>query len=215
MEIDKNNIIDSLDSYFSNELSKEEEQSLKNLIIQDSEIKKQSMLLAKMALKIRQRQQVYEQSLYSHQSRKKRYWLYSLAAALLILVIIDLLGKSYMANHLFQDYYTVYTPDTSNRGADTLSQKEKELISAFNEIGLKKSESIKVLKDYSEAVKSDYELSLYDADIHWYLALAYIKDNKLKDAIKECEYIIDNYPDSSYVSSAHTLIGKIKAIPFI
>ena len=215
MEIDKNNIIDSLDSYFSNELSKEEEQSLKNLIIQDSEIKKQSMLLAKMALKIRQRQQVYEQSLYSHQSRKKRYWLYSLAAALLILVIIDLLGKSYMANQLFQDYYTVYTPDTSNRGADTLSQKEKELISAFNEIGLKKSESIKVLKDYSEAVKSDYELSLYDADIHWYLALAYIKDNKLKDAIKECEYIIDNYPDSSYVSSAHTLIGKIKAIPFI
>ena len=215
MEIDKNNIIDSLDSYFSNELSKEEEQSLKNLIIQDSEIKKQSMLLAKMALKIRQRQQVYEQSLYSHQSRKKRYWLYNLAAALLILVIIDLLGKSYMANQLFQDYYTVYTPDTSNRGADTLSQKEKELISAFNEIGLKKSESIKVLKDYSEAVKSDYELSLYDADIHWYLALAYIKDNKLKDAIKECEYIIDNYPDSSYVSSAHTLIGKIKAIPFI
>ena len=105
MEIDKNNIIDSLDSYFSNELSKEEEQSLKNLIIQDSEIKKQSMLLAKMALKIRQRQQVYEQSLYSHQSRKKRYWLYSLAAALLILVIIDLLGKSYMANQLFQDYF--------------------------------------------------------------------------------------------------------------
>jgi outer membrane protein assembly factor BamD (BamD/ComL family) len=120
-----------------------------------------------------------------------------------------------MANQLFQDYYTVYTPDTSNRGADTLSQKEKELISAFNEIGLKKSESIKVLKDYSEAVKSDYELSLYDADIHWYLALAYIKDNHLKDAIRECEYIIEKYPDSSYVSSAHALIEKIKSIPFI
>ena len=63
--------------------------------------------------------------------------------------------------------------------------------------------------------KSDYQISLYDADIHWYLALAYIKSNKLKDAINECEYIISKHPDSSYVSSAHTLIDKIKAIPFI
>ena len=215
MEIDKNNIIDSLDSYFNNELSKDEELDLKNQIMQDPEMKEQSMLLAKMAQKIRMRQQAYERSLYSHRSIKKSYWLFSVAAVLLIMVIIDIIGKSYMTNQLFQEYYSVYTQDTSNRGVDSLSQKEKELFLAFNELGDKKTESIQVLKSYSEAVKSDYELSLYDADIHWYLALAYIKGRHLKDAIRECEYIIEKYPDSSYVSSAHTLIEKIKSIPFI
>ena len=215
MEIEKNNIIDSLDSYFNNELSKDEEQELKDLIQQDPEIKEQSMLLAKMAQKIRMRQQVYEQSLCSQQPRKRYKWVVKVAAILLIIVITDLVGKSYMTNKLFQNNYSEYIPDASNRGVDRLSDKEKELFIAFNEIGIKKAESIQILKSYSEAVKTDYQISLYDADIHWYLALAYIKNNKLKDAISECEYIISKHPDSSYVSSAHTLIDKIKAIPFI
>ena len=141
METEKNNIIDSLDSYFNNELSKDEELDLKNQIMQDPEMKEQSMLLAKMAQKIRMRQQAYEQSLYSHQSRKKSYWLFSVAAVLLIMVIIDIIGKSYMTNQLFQEYYSVYTQDTSNRGVDSLSQKEKELFLAFNELGVKKTGS--------------------------------------------------------------------------
>ena len=215
MEIEKNSIIDSLDSYFNNELSKDEEQELKDLIQQDPEIKEQSMLLAKMAQKIRMRQQVYEQSLCSQQPRKRYKWVVKVAAILLITVITDLVGKSYMTNQLFQNNYSEYIPDASNRGVDRLSEKEKELFIAFNEIGIKKAESIQILKSYSEAVKTDYQISLYDADIHWYLALAYIKNNKLKDAISECEYIISKHPDSSYVSSAHTLIDKIKAIPFI
>lgn len=215
MEIEKNNIIDTLDSYFNNELSKDEEQELKELILQDPEIKEQSMLLAKIAQKIRMRQQVYEQSLYSRQSRIRYKWVVIVAAVLLIIVITDLVGKFYMTNQLFQSNYTEYIPDTSTRGVDSLSEKEKKLFRTFNEIGIKKSESILVLKNYLEMEKSDYQISLYDADIHWYLALAYIKSNKLKDAINECEYIISKHPDSSYVSSAHTLIDKIKAIPFI
>ena len=216
MVINKDNIINILDSYFCDELSLEEQKEVRDAISNDPDLKEQAMLFAKMVRKARMRQSSYEQSLYSRKAFSSWKWIVGMAAVVLVLFGVNIFGKSYMSNQIFKNCYSAYIPYSDVRGENPITIEEEKLFKTFNEIGVKNdSEIISKLEEYKEKAKDDYCLSLYDVDIHWYLALAYVKSHRFKAAISECDYVISKYPDSTYIPIALSLKKKIKGIPFL
>ena len=112
-------------------------------------------------------------------------WPLSIAAKFIIIFGATLLwNKQSDADVLFSDYYTTYAIQGEARGGD--SDIEKDLAALFNKVGTVKDIApvIDQLQKIYDSIDSEYEYSLYADDITWYLALAYLKDNK-PDKVKE------------------------------
>lgn len=140
-------------------------------------------------------------------------WSSSIAAILIIGLIFGIqYYNSYKVTNLADKYYMEYDISSSLRGMSEESVKE-ELLSLIDNVKEEKElkQTISKLKViYDKALSEEYnEYTNHSTTIAWYLALAYLKDNKKEDAIVVLNKLIKDNPDSAISKMAEKLKNEI------
>ena len=133
-----------------------------------------------------------------------------------ILIIGFFLGnqyyESYRVTTLADKYYMEYDISSNLRGMSEESVKE-ELLSLFDNVKEEKElkQTISKLKViYDKALSEEYnEYTNHSTTIAWYLALAYLKDNRKEDAVIVLDKLIKDNPDSAISKMAEKLKNEI------
>lgn len=137
----------------------------------------------------------------------------SIAAILIIgLFFGNQYYRSYQATSLADEYFIEYDISSSLRGMSEESVKE-ELLTLIDNVKEEKElkQTISKLKViYDKALSEEYnEYTNYSATIAWYMALAYLKDNKKEDAVVVLDKLIKDNPDSAISRMAEKLKNEI------
>lgn len=140
-------------------------------------------------------------------------WSSSIAAILIIGLIFGIqYYNSYKLTSLADKYYIEYDISSSLRGMSEESVKE-ELLSLIDNVKEEKElkQTISKLKViYDKALSEEYnEYTNHSTTIAWYMALAYLKDNKKEDAVVVLDKLIKDNPDSAISKMAEKLKNEI------
>lgn len=185
-----------IERFLREQMSPEENEAFLNELRNDKDLREEAQMMALMIKElkeeqIRQSEILTEKVLAKEKQAKKAKiislvrWPLSIAAMFILIFGATLLwNKQSDADVLFSDYYTTYAIQGEARGGD--SDIERDLAALFNKVGTVKDIApvIDQLQKIYDSIDSEYEYSLYADDITWYLALAYLKDNK-PDKVKE------------------------------
>ncbi len=182
-----------IDKFLKKQMTPEEEELFLNDIKVDTTLRREAQITALMIQQLQERQAKEDALIIGDilASKKKAKvvgmirWTLSIAAMFILIFGATLLwNKQSNVDVLFPDYYTSYAIQGESRGGN--SDIEKELATLFNKVGTTKDITpvIEQLQKIHDSIDSEYEYSLYADDITWYLALAYLKDNK-PDKVKE------------------------------
>lgn len=181
-----------IDKFLKKQLSQEENKRFLDDIRDDDNLRKEAQITALMIQELQERQAkedapIIEDVLASKKKTKivRLRWSLSIAAMFILIFGTTLLwNRQSDTDKLFNEYYSSYTIDHGPiKGGDN-SNVEEELAVLFNQIGTEKNVStvIDKLQKIYDSIDSEYEYSLYTDDIAWYLALAYLKDEKPEKA---------------------------------
>lgn len=179
-----------IERFLREQMSQEENEAFFNDLKSDKDLRDEAQMMALMIKEMkeeqaRQAEKLTEDVLAEEKNVKKAKtismlrWPLSIAAMFILIFGATLLwNRQSDTDALFTEYYSSYTLQGESRGGD--SEVEKELAMLFNQVGTEKEIStvIDKLQKIYDSVNSEYEYSLYADDIAWYLALAYLKDNK-------------------------------------
>jgi hypothetical protein len=179
-----------IEKFLREQMSPEENDAFLNDLKNDKDLREEAQMMALMIKEmkeeqIKQSEKLTEDVLAEEKQDKKARiismvrWPLSIAAMFILIFGATLLwNRQSDTDALFTEYYSSYTLQGESRGGD--SEVEKELAVLFNQVGTEKDIStvIDKLQKIYDSVDSEYEYSLYADDIAWYLALAYLKDNK-------------------------------------
>lgn len=140
-------------------------------------------------------------------------WSSSIAAILIIgLFFGNQYYRSYQATSLADEYFIEYDISSNLRGSKDISV-EKELLTLINNVkdGKELKQTISKLEIiYDKAASEEYnEYTNHSTTIAWYMALAYLKDNKKEDAIVVLDKLIKDNPDSAISKMAEKLKNEI------
>lgn len=140
-------------------------------------------------------------------------WSSSIAAILIIGLIFGIqYYNSYKVTSLADKYYMEYDISSNLRGMSEESVKE-ELLTLIDNVKEEKElkQTISKLKViYDKALSEEYnEYTNHSTTIAWYMALAYLKDNKKEDAIVVLNKLIKDNPDSAISKMAEKLKNEI------
>jgi hypothetical protein len=188
-----------IERFLREQMSPEENDAFLNDLKNDKNLREEAQMMALMIKEMKEEQakqseKLVEDVLAEEKKVKKAKtismvrWPLSIAAMFILIFGATLLwNRQSDTDALFTEYYSSYTLQGESRGGD--SDVEKELAALFNQIGTGKDVSIVIdkLQKIYDSVDSEYEYSLYANDIAWYLALAYLKDdkpNKAKELLK-------------------------------
>ena len=179
-----------IERYLRDQMSTEENEAFLNELRNDKALREEAQMMALMIKGMKEEQarqdaETINQILASKKPAvlpaiiKKLRWPLSIAAMLVIIFGVTLLWNNrYSENEaLFHEYYSSYKIGT-NRSPD--SDVEKKLAALFNQIDTANdiSSVIEQLQKAYDTIDSEYEYGLLADDITWYLALAYLKDDK-------------------------------------
>ena len=179
-----------IERFLREQMSPEENEAFLNDLRSDKDLCEEAQMMALMIKEMkeeqkRQSEKLTEDVLAEEKQAKKTKiismvrWSISIAAMFILIFGATLLwNRQSDADALFNEYYSSYTLQGESRGGD--SGIEKELAVLFNQVGTEKDVStvIDKLQKIYDSIDSEYEYSLYADDIAWYLALAYLKDDK-------------------------------------
>lgn len=137
----------------------------------------------------------------------------SIAAILIIgLFFGNQYYESYRVTSLADKYYMEYDISSNLRGMSEESVKE-ELLTLIDNVKEEKElkQTISKLKViYDKALSEEYnEYTDYSVTITWYMALAYLKDNRKEDAVIVLDKLIKDNPDSAISKMAEKLKNEI------
>lgn len=183
-----------IDRFLREQMSPEENEAFLNDLRNDKNLREEAQMMALMIKEMkeeqaRQSEKLTEDVLAEEKQAKKAKtismvrWPLSIAAMFILIFGATLLwNRQSDTDALFTEYYSSYTLQGESRGGD--SEVEKELAMLFNQVGTEEDIStvIDKLQKIYDSVESEYEYSLYANDIAWYLALAYLKDDKPEKA---------------------------------
>lgn len=203
------NNIDRIDNYLADQMTPEENDAFLNDLRNDKDLREDAQMMALMIKEMKEEQakqdsEVIEEVLLSQKQDKKAKtismirWSLSIAAMFILIFGATLLwNRQSDSDTLFSEYYTPYTMQGESRGGN--SDVEKELSALFNQVGTEKDLStvIDKLQKIYDSVDSEYEYSLYADDIAWYLALAYLKDDKPEKAKELLKPLADKGDDKA------------------
>lgn len=200
-----------IERYLREQMSPEENDAFLNDLQNDKELREEAQMMALMIQGMKEEQArqdaaTTDKVLATDKSAKKPAaiirrlrWPLSIAAMFILVFGASLLWNRQSdtqsdTDKLFNKYYSSYTIDHGPiKGGDN-SNVEKELAELFNQIGTAKDVApiIDKLQIIYDSIDSEYEYSLYADDITWYLALAYLKDDKPEKAKGLLQSLIDN-----------------------
>lgn len=200
---------DRIDNYLADQMTPEENDAFLNDLRNDKDLREDAQMMALMIKEMKEEQakqdsEVIEEVLLSQKQDKKAKtismirWSLSIAAMFILIFGATLLwNRQSDSDTLFSEYYTPYTMQGESRGGN--SDVEKELSALFNQVGTEKDLStvIDKLQKIYDSVDSEYEYSLYADDIAWYLALAYLKDDKPEKAKELLKPLADKGDDKA------------------
>lgn len=147
-------------------------------------------------------------------SKKHNIIQWSSIAAILIIGLFfgNQYYRSYQATSLADEYFIEYDMSSNLRGSKNVSV-EKELLALINNVkyGKELKQTISKLEViYGKAVSEEYnEYTNHSTTIAWYMALAYLKDNKKEDAVVVLDKLIKDNPDSAISRMAEKLKNEI------
>lgn len=185
-----------IERFLREQMSPEENEAFLNDLKIDKDLREEAQMMALMIKEMkeeqaRQSEKLTEDVLAEDKKTKKAKivrmvrWSLSIAAMFILIFGATLLwNRQSDTDKLFNEYYSSYTIDHGPiKGGDN-SNVEEELAVLFNQIGTEKDVStvIDKLQKIYDSIDSEYEYSLYTDDIAWYLALAYLKDDKPEKA---------------------------------
>lgn len=190
-----------IERFLREQMSPEENNAFLNDLRNDKELREEAQMMALMIKEMKEEQAKQDAELTEKVfASNKRARIVSLVrrslsiAAMFVLVFGATLlwNRQSDTNDLFAEYYTPYTLQGDSRGGD--SDVEKELAELFNQVGTADDVTpiIDKLQTIYDSIDSDYEYSLYADDITWYLALAYLKDDKPEKTKKLLKQIAEN-----------------------
>jgi hypothetical protein len=204
----KNNS-ERIERYLREQMSPEENDAFLNELQNDKELREEAQMMALMIQgmkeeRARQDAEVTEKAIAANELVKKPAamirrlrWPLSIAAMFVLIFGTALLWNNRQSDTkaLFNDYYEPYTVQGTPRSPfGTDSEVKEKLVTLFNQVGTAEDISpvIKELQAIYDSIDSEYEYSIYVDDVAWYLALAYLKDNKLEKAKELLKPLADN-----------------------
>ena len=195
-----------IERYLREQMSPEENDAFLNDLQNDKELREEAQMMALMIQGMKEEQarldaEVKEKAFAADKSVKKPAamirrlrWPLSIAAMFVLIFGTALLWNNRQSDTeaLFNEYYKPYTVQGSSRGGD--SEVEEKLAALFNQVGTAEDISpvIEELQVIYDSIDSEYEYSLNSDDITWYLALAYLKDDKPEKAKELLKSLADN-----------------------
>ena len=140
--------------------------------------------------------------------RRATAWM-SIAASVILIVWGGLSYNDYRATMtLVDEYVMAFEPSIYSRGEEVSSEVELKLAKLFDNVKNKKE-----LKNTIHELSLCWELSTmqtyndyteYSAEIGWYLAIGYLKDNDKKNAKNVLEELINTTEDGSVIRNKAT-----------
>ena len=185
-----------IEKFLREQMTPEENEAFLNDLRNDMDLREEAQMMALLIKEMKEEQAKQSEKLREDvlaeekQSKKAKKvsmvrWSLSIAAMFILIFGATLLwNRQSDTDKLFNEYYSAYTIDHGPiKGGDS-SNVEEELAVLFNQVGTEKDVSIVIakLQKIYDSIDSEYEYSQYDDYIAWYLALAYIKDNKPEKA---------------------------------
>lgn len=156
-------------------------------------------------------------SINFQEKKVKKYniiqWSSSIAAILIIGLLLGIpYYRSYQTTSLADEYFIEYDMSSNLRGSKDVSV-EKELLTLIDNVkdGKELKQTISKLEViYNTVVSEEYnEYTNHSTTIAWYMALAYLKDNKKEDAVVVLDKLIKDNPDSAISRMAEKLKNEI------
>ena len=193
-----------IERYLREQMIPEENEAFLNDLKSDKELREEAQMMALLIKEMKEEQAKQSENLTEEvlaeekQAKKtelisKVRWSLSIAAMFILIFGVTLLwNRQSDTDALFTNYYSPYTLQGESRGGD--SDVEKELAVLFNQVGTEKDVSIVIdkLQKIHDSIDSEYEYSLYADYITWYLALAYLKDDKPEKAKIVLKHLVEN-----------------------
>ena len=193
-----------IERYLREQMIPEENEAFLNDLKSDKELREEAQMMALLIKEMKEEQAKQSENLTEEvlaeekQAKKtelisKVRWSLSIAAMFILIFGVTLLwNRQSDTDALFTNYYSPYTLQGESRGGD--SDVEKELAVLFNQVGTEKDVSIVIdkLQKIHDSIDSEYEYSLYADYITWYLALAYLKDDKPEKAKIVLKPLVEN-----------------------
>ena len=209
-------IDDRIETFLRGEMSTEEEAAFKQEIRLNPELRNRAMAMTSLIKGLHDLNSAKEAAIIKENTVKSRvrsllYWACSVAAVFTIVFGVYKENRYRMLDATVSPYYTEYDMSDVSRG-DLDSATIAHLYDLFTQIQESKSVSdiIKELEPIYNSLDNDFTYNAYANDIAWNLALAYVKDDQIDEAITILQKIKADNPDTPIYNKADELIKKLQ-----
>lgn len=221
---------DLIEKFLAGDMTFEEETYFRTELKLNPELREQAKVVSSLIMGIKRKKLKEDKAVVSNsiiQKKKKvatsmpikknkiiKLIILPLSAAAICILLFNIFSSGHSDNLIiFDSNYCEYNYEHIARGNED-SLVIKELMTLFN--GLQTcddcTEIIYSLENIYSSVDTEYRYRPYANDIAWYLALAYIKDDKIKEAEKVLKKLITDNPETSISDRCTELLKKIKEL---
>ena len=215
-DIQQEAIDERIDSFIRSTMTEEEEAAFKEEIKADPELRAQVLATVSLIKGIRsqeaEKEKVLIQKNTKNRARSIMLWACSIAALFVILFGVYKEKRYRDLSAIVSPYYSEYSMSEYSRGDDVDSVTVAHLYTLFNNIKEQRnvSDIIEELAPIYASLDSDIAYSTYANDISLNLALAYIKDDQIDNAIPVLKKLEEDNPDAPIAAKAKELLKKLQ-----
>ena len=215
-DIQQEAIDERIDSFIRGTMTEEEEAAFKEEIKADPELRAQVLATVSLIKGIRsqeaEKEKVLIQKNTKNRARSIMLWACSIAALFVILFGVYKEKRYRDLSAIVSPYYSEYSMSEYSRGDDVDSVTVAHLYTLFNNIKEQRnvSDIIEELAPIYASLDSDIAYSTYANDISLNLALAYIKDDQIDNAIPVLKKLEEDNPDAPIAAKAKELLKKLQ-----
>ena len=215
-DIQQEAIDERIDSFIRGAMTEEEEAAFKEEIKADPELRAQVLATVSLIKGIRtqeaEKEKVLIQKNTKNRTRSIMLWACSIAALFVIFFGVYKEKRYRDLSAIVSPYYSEYSMSEYSRGDNVDSVTVAHLYTLFNNIKEQRnvSDIIKELDPIYASLDSDITYSAYANDIALNLALAYIKDDQIDNAIPVLKKLEEDNPDAPIAAKAKELLKKLQ-----
>ena len=215
-DIQQEAIDERIDSFIRGAMTEEEEAAFKEEIKADPELRAQVLATVSLIKGIRSQEAAKEKVLIQkntkNRTRSIMLWACSIAALFVIFFGVYKEKRYQDLSAIVSPYYSEYNMSEYSRGDDIDSVTVAHLYTLFNNIKEQRnvSDIIEELAPIYASLDSDIAYSTYANDISLNLALAYIKDDQIDNAIPVLKKLEEDNPDAPIAAKAKELLKKLQ-----
>ncbi len=209
-------IDERIEAFLRGEMSADEEAAFKQEIRQNPELRNRAMAMTSLIKGLHDQNSAREAAIIKENSTKSRvrsilWWACSVAAVFAIFFGIYKDHRYRMLDATVSPYYTEYDMSDISRG-DVDSATVAHLYVLFTQIQENRnvSDIIKELEPIYKSLDDDFTYNAYANDIAWNLALAYVKDDQIDNAITILQKLKADNTDTPIYNKADELIKKLQ-----